>query len=1070
MPEREPEYDVFLSHASEDTDWCEKLAERLRERGVRVWFDKWELKPGDHLLMRLNDGIANARKMVAVWSENYFRDAKVWTLAEGFAQQHSDVLARERPLIPLLVADCNIPPIFRNLISIDFCNPDDFDLSLDRLVEALDLPQRESRRDEDERFREHELDLAQRGRRSQAKGKRFEDEVATLYRLLGWEVTRDVHFGGMQIDLQIQMKSGGFLMQAIVECEDKRIAAAEREQILARQKLVQKTLPAYRWIAVSSDGFDAEARTALEAVGVACESYADLLRELLPLETYVEGRIVEYETWAAQHWQGEDWFIRPNLKTDVTYDLHPMLSYFAKWSNDTRANLLTVLGDLGTGKTTVSRFLTYNLAKSFRDDPLRHPAPVLISLGEVRKEVSLEGIIVNHFSRRGLPGISFPRFEHLVRLGKVVLFFDAFDEMADRVRQEVTRANFRELSRAGTGNGKVVLTCRTHYFKDRTEQAKTIGEGPRLAELETPLYRDLKGQPGAQVVYLQEFDDAQIREYLQKARGAEADNDWQQIQEIYNLKDLAQRPLLLDMIVKSLPHLQAQQVMNAASLYTVYTKIWLEREEQKGRILDKGIKLALMLELAWRLWHEEKDAIPYRDLVPFVQRLVTDRTLDPGDEEAEDIAREMQGASFLKRDDPGNFSFVHRSFMEYFLARKLLDGLTQDPPLLEVLNTRRFDRKIVYFLTLLDVHDAIVPPLQQLLTTSYHENLSENALQLLYWSGRIRCGMEETIVDEYALTMLLSRRLPVAAQLSGANLQGIILESADLKETDLSKANLSDANLNRTLLSKVNFYGAVLTNARIETAGMSDSDLRTADLRSASLAGAKLHKCDFTGATIEQTNLIGTEVHNCLGLTATSVASREHLSPVVQRDHASAVTAVAYSPNGELFAVAGDDGVIRLYRVSDQYLVRVLEGHQDRVQSVAFAPDGQMLASGSSDKSVRLWRVASGQVVRVLEGHLGPIYAVQFAPNGKYLVAAGAAGRLQFWDVQKGETFLYRYAFGPGAWLDLLPDGRFDASPEGMRSLRYTEDDTLNSYAAEDLVKEFYRPDDVKAVLARYVG
>lgn len=96
------------------------------------------------------------------------------------------------------------------------------------------------------------------------------------------------------------------------------------------------------------------------------------------------------------------------------------------------------------------------------------------------------------------------------------------------------------------------------------------------------------------------------------------------------------------------------------------------------------------------------------------------------------------------------------------------------------------------------------------------------------------------------------------------------------------------------------------------------------------------------------------------------------------------------------------------------------------------------------------------------------------SPNGKYLVAADAAGRLQFWDVEKGETlraqhFLYRYAFGPGAWLDLLPDGRFDVSPEGMRYLCYTEQGTLNSYTAEELVKEFYDPKAVQEVLGKYV-
>ncbi len=99
---------------------------------------------------------------------------------------------------------------------------------------------------------------------------------------------------------------------------------------------------------------------------------------------------------------------------------------------------------------------------------------------------------------------------------------------------------------------------------------------------------------------------------------------------------------------------------------------------------------------------------------------------------------------------------------------------------------------------------------------------------------------------------------------------------------------------------------------------------------------------------------------------------------------------------------------------------------------------------------------------------MGPIHAVRIAPNGRYLVAAGAAGRLQFRDIESGETFLYLYAFGPTAWLALLPDGRFDGTPEALPYLCYTERGKLNSYTGEELVREFHDPRAIEEVLARY--
>ena len=120
------------------------------------------------------------------------------------------------------------------------------------------------------------------------------------------------------------------------------------------------------------------------------------------------------------------------------------------------------------------------------------------------------------------------------------------------------------------------------------------------------------------------------------------------------------------------------------------------------------------------------------------------------------------------------------------------------------------------------------------------------------------------------------------------------------------------------------------------------------------------------------------------------------------------------------------------------------------------------------DHTVRLWDSHTGECFATLTNHLGSVESVAFAPNGRYLVAAGSAGRLQFWDLDTFETFLYLYGFDKGGWLALLPDGRFNANPEGMRYLCYTEKGTLNSYRAEELVKEFYDPEGVKAVLAKY--
>ena len=75
------EYDVFLSHASEDKDDVARpLALRLQEQGLRVWYDEFELRIGDNLVAKLNAGINASRFGILVLSKAFF--AKQWTIHE----------------------------------------------------------------------------------------------------------------------------------------------------------------------------------------------------------------------------------------------------------------------------------------------------------------------------------------------------------------------------------------------------------------------------------------------------------------------------------------------------------------------------------------------------------------------------------------------------------------------------------------------------------------------------------------------------------------------------------------------------------------------------------------------------------------------------------------------------------------------------------------------------------------------------------------------------------------------------------------------------------------------------
>lgn len=72
------EFDVFISHASEDKDAVVRpLAHALSDGGLKVWYDEFELKIGDSLRRKIDTGLAKSRFGVVVLSRSFF--TKGWT-------------------------------------------------------------------------------------------------------------------------------------------------------------------------------------------------------------------------------------------------------------------------------------------------------------------------------------------------------------------------------------------------------------------------------------------------------------------------------------------------------------------------------------------------------------------------------------------------------------------------------------------------------------------------------------------------------------------------------------------------------------------------------------------------------------------------------------------------------------------------------------------------------------------------------------------------------------------------------------------------------------------------------
>jgi WD40 repeat protein len=112
------QYDVFLSHNSADKPQVRKLAQRLEQAGLRVWFDEWVIKAEDDIYLTIERGLEAARVQVLCLSPAAL--GSEWVTLERSTVLFRDPTNQGRRFVPLLLADCTLPDTLRRYKYVDF--------------------------------------------------------------------------------------------------------------------------------------------------------------------------------------------------------------------------------------------------------------------------------------------------------------------------------------------------------------------------------------------------------------------------------------------------------------------------------------------------------------------------------------------------------------------------------------------------------------------------------------------------------------------------------------------------------------------------------------------------------------------------------------------------------------------------------------------------------------------------------------------------------------------------------------------------------------------------------------
>ncbi len=129
---------IFLSHNSKDKPFVRKLANDLRRKGHYAWIDEAEIKVGDSLIEKIEEGIEQTDFLGVIISSNSV-DSE-WVKREVRIALTQEISGKKVKVLPILLEEVKIPIFLTDKKYADFTSDDKYNSSLKEIYDVLEQP------------------------------------------------------------------------------------------------------------------------------------------------------------------------------------------------------------------------------------------------------------------------------------------------------------------------------------------------------------------------------------------------------------------------------------------------------------------------------------------------------------------------------------------------------------------------------------------------------------------------------------------------------------------------------------------------------------------------------------------------------------------------------------------------------------------------------------------------------------------------------------------------------------------------------------------------------------------
>lgn len=127
---------VFISHNLANKADARLLAAALAQRGSNVWFDEWNIRPGESIAAGIESGLAQSDAFIIIWSANAAESN--WVGTEIRAYIHRRVADASLRIVPVMLDDTPLPLLVADYLGFKVEAPDSFSHIAEKLCGQQD--------------------------------------------------------------------------------------------------------------------------------------------------------------------------------------------------------------------------------------------------------------------------------------------------------------------------------------------------------------------------------------------------------------------------------------------------------------------------------------------------------------------------------------------------------------------------------------------------------------------------------------------------------------------------------------------------------------------------------------------------------------------------------------------------------------------------------------------------------------------------------------------------------------------------------------------------------------------